>query len=690
MSDLPITGYADRLSVAGGEDIGFFISTTAPNIQAELIRPSRKGQATVPVAASLKGTYPGQVQKIYTGSHGVVAAGVPLPGDTEITLDLMPTLPASGREQGIMTWGAQIGLFLTPEGLLCWKWGAKSLTLPEPLRRNDWYAVRVLLNIAAGRIVLQMDPYRASKRRMERALELADSQTVDAKSFRLSGWWDGGRTIGCLNAKVAAPRLYSLSHGLIARWDFSIGQHSDQGRDIGPHGRHMRFVHHPRRASTGPRWRGLVLDFRFAPDEYDAVAFHHDDMTDAGWEKSLSWTVPDDLPSGLYALQLTCDHGQDHIPFIVKPHRKTTNKVAFLAPTFSYLAYANEQHWWMAPDIKEVTGGTLDEILSPGEKWAHQVGMLSCYDRHADGTGCVHSSWLRPIINMRTDYVHPYIRGPHQLSADMYILDWLRHLGVSFDVITDHDVHLEGADILRPYNVVLTGSHPEYVSAEILDAFDQYIHGGGNAMYLGGNGFHSASTIFPDAPHVFELRRAHPGGLHWKSLPGEAYHAATGEPGGLWILRDRSGHRTFGVGTASVIFTEGKSYTRTPESHDPHYDWVFEGLEGDTIGARCDLLGGAAGFEYDRMDPALGSPPETVRLASAEFDPPFTEFTLTDSRFTGCEAPNRADIVLIEAPGRGSVFAVGSVAYTSGLFDHNGDNAVAKLTANVLKKFSAG
>jgi hypothetical protein len=49
MSDLPITGYADRLSVAGGEDIGFFISTTAPNIQAELIRPSRKGQATVPL-----------------------------------------------------------------------------------------------------------------------------------------------------------------------------------------------------------------------------------------------------------------------------------------------------------------------------------------------------------------------------------------------------------------------------------------------------------------------------------------------------------------------------------------------------------------------------------------------------------------------------------------------------------------
>ncbi|MEX1147047.1 MAG: N,N-dimethylformamidase beta subunit family domain-containing protein, partial [Sphingomonadales bacterium] len=296
------------------------------------------------------------------------------------------------------------------------------------------------------------------------------------------------------------------------------------------------------------------------------------------------------------------------------------------------------------------------------------VGLLSCYDRHADRTGCTHSSWLRPIVNFRSDYTHPYIRGPHQFSGDMYITDWLRALNCDFDVITDHDLHQGGADVLAPYDVLLTGSHPEYVSAEILDAIDVHIHRGGNVIHLGGNAFHCVSTIYPDAPHVLELRRGHAGGIHWKSAFGEDHHAATGEPGGLWMLRNRAAQRTFGVGTASVTFGKGEPYTRTPESHDERYAWIFEGIDGDTIDARCDLLDGPAGFEYDRMDHALGSPPETVLLASARFAEPATEYTMNDARWTGCDAHNQADMILIEGPGRGSMFAVGSVAWTSGLF----------------------
>src|SRR5690606_15549998 len=126
-----------------------------------------KGKAGTAVASSLTGSYPGLLQKIYTGSYGMVAAGVPLPADAEIALDIMPTLPASGRPQGILTWGPDIGLFLTEEGRLCWKWAGKTLTADEPLRRNDWYAVRIQLDAAAGRVTLQVDPYRASERRTE-------------------------------------------------------------------------------------------------------------------------------------------------------------------------------------------------------------------------------------------------------------------------------------------------------------------------------------------------------------------------------------------------------------------------------------------------------------------------------------------------------------------------------------------
>lgn len=687
MQHLPITGYANLLSVSGGEEITFHVSTIADRFEARLIRLARRPELFKALDADFAGEYEGRVQEIRMGSYGYLPGGMELPDDAEISLDLMLTGAPGGRAAGILTWGERLGLFLDDAGRLLFRSGAAETTLPGVLERNRWYHIRV--EITDGSVALSLRPVQGVAAGQLARVELGRKPEVDPASFRLSGWWDGEGTTGCIDAKISTPEIRSARRGVIARWDCAVGFDTNRLTDRGPYGRHIRLVNHPRRAVTGPRWTGRVLDYRLSPLEYDAIAFHQDDMTDAQWSPVFSWQVPKDLPSDIYAVELTCSAGRDHIPFIVRPGAETANKIAFLAPTFSYLAYANEQHWWSAPDIKEVTGGTLDEILSPGEKWVHRLGMLSCYDRHKDGTGCAHSSWLRPVVNFRADYVHPYIRGPHQLSGDMYILDWLRASGKAFDVITDHDLHQRGSDLLKPYNLVISGSHPEYVSGEILDGIDQFVSRGGNFMYVGGNGFHSVGTIYPDAPHVFELRRGHAGGLHWKSPAGEDYHAATGEPGGLWVLRNRAPQRIFGVGTASVTFGQGKDYKRTEESFDPKYAWIFEGVEGDSISAKSVLLGGPAGFEYDRMDFALGSPPETVLLATAYFDEVATEYTINDSRWTGAPAENRSDIILIEAPMKGSVFAAGSVSWTTALFDNDGDNAVAKVMGNVVTRFSS-
>lgn len=688
---LPITGYADRISVAWGEDIHFFVSTTAPEFKARLIRPSRRPELSHHVNSELGGPYPGRLQDIRTGSYGWVKRGVPLPQNVEIALHLMPTLPASGRPQGVVTWGSRVGLFLTSDGCLNARWGDQSLILPGALQRNAWCALRLTIASDAGRMTLVVDSCGAARARIESSVDISDSALpLDPLFFRLAGWLEQGATLGCLDGKIARPRILSLSGGIVAEWDFASGAETDQARDAGPYGRHIHLVNHPRRAVTGPDWSGRFTDFRMRPSEYDAIAFHHDDMTDAGWSESLAWTVPSDLPSDVYALEVSCAESRDHIPFIVRSDPATTkNRIAFLAPSFSYLAYANEHHWWSLPDIESRTGKRLEDIISPGEKWASEVEMLSCYDRHADGTGCVHSSWLRPIVNFRAGYRHPYVMGPHQLSADLYILDWMRWRGTPFDVITDHDLHLQGLDILRPYRVVVSGSHPEYVSEQILGGIDAYIHQGGNFMYVGGNGFYCAATVYPDAPHVLELRRGHSAGLHWKSGPGEGHHASTGEPGGHWKVRGRPSQRVFGIGMTGVTFGQGKPYERTPASFDPRHEWIFQGATGDTISARADVLGGPAGFEYDRMDPALGSPPETVLLASAHFEPQQTEHTLNESRWTGSEAPNRSDVVIVERPHMGTVFAAGSIAWTSALFDNGGDNVVSLITGNVLDRFSA-
>ncbi|WP_204308944.1 N,N-dimethylformamidase beta subunit family domain-containing protein, partial [Klebsiella oxytoca] len=78
---------------------------------------------------------------------------------------------------------------------------------------------------------------------------------------------------------------------------------TDRASDIGPHGRHGRCVNLPTRAMTGSRWTGAFHRWTEAPGEWAAIHFHDDDIGDAGWKTSIAFTVPDDWPSGVYALQ---------------------------------------------------------------------------------------------------------------------------------------------------------------------------------------------------------------------------------------------------------------------------------------------------------------------------------------------------------------------------------------------------
>ena len=93
-------------------------------------------------------------------------------------------------------------------------------------------------------------------------------------------------------------------------------------------------------------------------------------------------------------------------------------------------------------------------------------------------------------MNLRPHYRHPIVRSPHQLSADLHLIDWLDVHGVAVDLITDDDLHHEGIGLLTPYRVLLTGSHPEYWTAPMMAALDDYLSTGGRLMYLGGNGFY--------------------------------------------------------------------------------------------------------------------------------------------------------------------------------------------------------
>ena len=73
----------------------------------------------------------------------------------------------------------------------------------------------------------------------------------------------------------------------------------------------------PTRAVRGACWDGTHQNVRDAPEQYAAIHFHEDDLTDAGWSDVVSWSVPMSLKSGQYAFKITQEDSEEYVPFCV-------------------------------------------------------------------------------------------------------------------------------------------------------------------------------------------------------------------------------------------------------------------------------------------------------------------------------------------------------------------------------------
>ncbi len=522
---------------------------------------------------------------------------------------------------------------------------------------------------------------------------------------------DGGIVRGGFSGKLALPAVYeglldeadvtalagsgaqpAVPDGLLAWWDLSrrMGDFGiEGGTATSPDG---VLVNGPTRGVTAHNWDGSCYEWRHAPSLYGAVHFHDDDVDDAGWAPTCSVTLDDDLPSGVYALRLRAGAVEDHVPFFVGARAGHEQDVALVLPTASYMAYANE-HSSTLESVQALAGHTpavqpMDMLLME-----HPEFGLSMYDHHGDGSGVSLSSRRRPIVGMRPRHRYNLL-GTWQFPSDLYLVDWLQHRGHGFDILTDDDLHRDGLAALQPYKVVLTGTHPEYTSERMLDAYEGYVAGGGNVMYMGGNGFYWVVSFHPEHPWLMEVRRGETGVRAWTGEPGETTHSTTGEKGGLWRFRGRPPQKLFGTGFTSEGYGGAFPYRRMPDSRRPEMAWVFAGVDFDEpIGDFGLVGGGAAGQEIDRADVALGTPPQTYLLASAQ--------ELNDSYLTvpedsgsimagagGTENPNvRADMTLYRTRDGGGVFATSSIAWSGALSHADYANNIAKITGNVLDRF---
>lgn len=706
---MQITGYSDKWSVRPGEEIAFHVHCAAKTFQAELVRlihgdesPLGPGRKQLRVPSGIDGNYPGTARKIHKGSFASVDLDGLLHGIDGYTISLWiwPTLPGPG-DQGLISWldsgtGPGLGVFISPDGrILCRHSGGKVLGSSHPLALREWY--HLTITVATGKLSLRVtsgrwQPTFAEPEVVSAPLAAAIAPLEGQLLLIAAGWRDGAGAGAVFNGKIAQPRFEAAGQA-IAAWDFGLEMQTSVMRDtVG--GRHGHLHNRPTRAVTGPGRPGDATSTAAGQATHDAMHFHDDDVGDAGWPESFRLTIPTDLPSGVYAVRLTADAAEDHLPFFVCPPASGDRpRLAVLMPTMSYLAYANES--------LDVSAGVQ---LSPRQNmklnaaayaYVAENGLKSTYDLHRDGSGICYGSRRRPIIDFRPNSRCRTFDAPHQFAADLYLIDWLTEKGYDFDVITDDLLHDEGRQLLERYKVVITGSHPEYWTAPMLDARDAWLDDGGRLMYLGGNGFYWVTGVAPDQADLIEIRR-YAGTRTYSGDIGEESLSTTGERGGLWRDRGRPPQARLGIGFSGQGFDRGAFYRRTAESASPRWSWIFEGADSDIIGAGTALvLGhGAAGFEVDCTSGLYGTPPHTVVLASTERFTDAYQGTIENrnsldpwSGGSDSRSGVRSDIVLTPGPKGGAVFAAGSITWSSTLSALGYDGDTSRITANVLNAF---
>jgi N,N-dimethylformamidase len=707
-----LLGYADRFSVAPGETIRFCVSATAASYRAGLVRlihgdvnPAGPGYQEQAVSSAADGTYPGRQQLIEAGSY----VRVPLRtatalGSLTVQAWLWPTTPTKPGGQHVLAAG-DVALGLDDAGRVRLAIGDSCVVADAPLAPRRWAFVAAAWDGTTATLYQASEEPYTDRHLMHKTASLDGAARLADEVLLGRGY----------NGKIERPRLFlrALSHhevealrqgdaprDALADWDFSADIGSARVTDRSANALHGETVNAPTRAVTDHTWDGTDARWTTAPNQYAAIHFHDDDLDDARWAPDFELTVPWGQRSGIYAMRLLAEGAEEYVPFYVRPPRGTaTAPVAFLAPTYTYLAYANERMYWNPGYLEKrplVTPLKTEPPALDRYMAEHRELGLSLYDVHNDGSGVGYSSRLRPILNMRPKYrawrLHD---SPRHFAADLYLIGWLEARGFTYDVLTDEDLHTEGGDLLARYSAVLTGSHPEYLTSAMLGAVGQYLEGGGRLMYLGGNGFYWVTSVDPERPHLIELRRGVSGTRSWESLPGECYHSTTGELGGLWRLRGRGPQRSVGVGFAAQGWGGACGYRRLPSSHDARVSFIFDGIGDDeVIGDFGFVLGGAAGDEIDRFDLGLGSPAHALVLAtSAGQHSDYYQVTAEDVPIVvpgqgGTESPKvRADMVFFETGHGGGVFSVGSINWLGSLGWNGYANNVSRVTENVLRRF---
>ncbi|UVK54486.1 N,N-dimethylformamidase large subunit [Mesorhizobium sp. AR02] len=704
-----VIGYVAPLSAKAGEVLEFKISSAGNrDVAASVVRldccdpnPVGPGPKSERVEFGLEQRYRAIEQKAYLGSCAIG----PIPRRPEaqalvVRLIVQPKLSGAFSQTifSLQNSDGSKGLALVlADGNLFLKTLRRPRTaidLKLDLRLNEWARLDVTFDkngVFVGRSAIHTGEASAVAAVATDVLDVL--RNVDHICF--GAIWVG-HAEDCFNGSIEAPDISDANGNVLASWSFANTIGREWVEDNVDRSRRLTLVNMPMRAVRSSGWTGRNMDWKVAPQDYAAITFHSDDLSDCKWKTTIAIEVPAGMPSGVYGLLVDNGIGTDTIPFyVLRDPKLPGQRILYLAPTFTYMAYANHARGNFSRPLQARVREWNAYPHNPDTIGAYGY---STYNRHPDGSGITLSSRLRPIMTMRPHYL-TYCdangSGLRHFSADSHLTDWLRVKGFGFDVLTDEDLDRDGADALSGYDVVLTGTHPEYHTRRTLEALISYREGGGRLMYLGGNGFYWKIGRDPDEPHMIEIRRAEGGMRVWASEAGEYYNQLDGEYGGLWRRNGIAPQKAAGVGFTAEGAFEGTYYVRTKESFEAGLAFLFDGIPSDQrIGDFGLSGGGAAGFEIDQAAANLGTPDFVRVVAASEGHGPTFETTfeelLLPGVFDGGPRPYggiRSNIVYGMAENGGGLFSVGSITFCGSL-SHNGyENNVSRLLENCLRKF---
>ncbi|MGE5690530.1 MAG: N,N-dimethylformamidase beta subunit family domain-containing protein [Pseudomonadota bacterium] len=159
--------------------------------------------------------------------------------------------------------------------------------------------------------------------------------------------------------------------------------------------------------------------------------------------------------SGLYFVGVGADDGRaGYAPFILRPRRLGTQRVAVVLSTNTWQAY-------------------------------------NFHDADGDGWG---DSWYVSDALHAVDVGRPYLDFgvPFRFKDwDLAFVSWLNRTGKRVDFLSDEDLEAAGSGdaLRRAYDLVVFPGHAEYVTARAYDVVERYRDLGGNLLFLAANNF---------------------------------------------------------------------------------------------------------------------------------------------------------------------------------------------------------